>query len=199
MDNVWKSKLGVDEDCKPNWRVLYKPPLTKKAGDIQWKVLHGTVAVNAFVSVINHNVQSGCPFCDMRETVFHCFMECDRLVDLFSVLKGLFFKFGEVFSFKSFIFGPKYYFSIRKKSQLLNFLVGQAKLVIYISSKNKIESKTGQEVLLMFKEFVKARILVDYKFYKAMNNCEFFLDQWCYNVTLCTLSEDNLIFIPTLE
>lgn len=31
VDNVWKSKLGVDEDCKPNWRVLYKPPLTKKS------------------------------------------------------------------------------------------------------------------------------------------------------------------------
>lgn len=52
VDNVWKSKLGVDEDCKPNWRVLYKPPLTKKAGDIQWKVLHGTVAVNARVGVL---------------------------------------------------------------------------------------------------------------------------------------------------
>ncbi len=25
----WKSQRGVDEDCKPEWRILYKPPLTK--------------------------------------------------------------------------------------------------------------------------------------------------------------------------
>lgn len=134
----------------------------------------------------------------MRETVFHCFMECNRLVVLFNVLTVLFSKFGEVFSFKKFIFGPKYNRLIRKKSQLLNFVVGQAKLAIYISRKNKIEGKTGQ-VLLLFKEFVKARILVDYTFYKAMNNCEVFLDQWCFNEDLCTLFEDNLIFTPILE
>lgn len=29
-DNVWRDKLSVEEGCNPSWRVLYKPPLTKK-------------------------------------------------------------------------------------------------------------------------------------------------------------------------
>jgi len=54
---VWRDKLGLTEDKKPVWRVLYKPPLTKRSGDLQWRILHGAVAVNAFISVINLKVQ----------------------------------------------------------------------------------------------------------------------------------------------
>jgi len=39
-------------------------------------ILYGAVAVNSFVSVINPNVCNACPFCEKRETIFHCFMEC---------------------------------------------------------------------------------------------------------------------------
>ncbi len=38
------------------WKALCKPSLTKKAGDLPWRILHGTVVVNAFVSVINPGV-----------------------------------------------------------------------------------------------------------------------------------------------
>lgn len=57
----------------------YKPPLTKANGDLQWRILHGSVAVNAFVSIINSAIDSKCPFCDQRETIFNCFVHCDRL------------------------------------------------------------------------------------------------------------------------
>ncbi len=79
---MWREKLGLDDEVKPVWMVLYKPPIEKRTGDIQWRVLHGAVAVNAFVSVINPNISSDCPFCKMRETIFHCFLECSRLCDL---------------------------------------------------------------------------------------------------------------------
>lgn len=61
----------------------YKPPLTKNVGDLQWWILHGIVAVNAFMSVLNQNVQACCPFCDQRENISHCFMHCERLRPLF--------------------------------------------------------------------------------------------------------------------
>ncbi|KAI4888926.1 hypothetical protein NFI96_005927 [Prochilodus magdalenae] len=54
-DTVWRDKLGVEMDRRPVWRVLYKPPLTKRTGDLQWRILHGVLAVSAFVSVINPN------------------------------------------------------------------------------------------------------------------------------------------------
>ncbi len=90
IDTPWRSFLKVDDDVKPEWRVLYKPPLVKRVGDIQWRVLHGAIAVNAFVSVLNPEVSSECPFCFKRDTVFHAFMECSRLNHLFTVLSNLF-------------------------------------------------------------------------------------------------------------
>lgn len=40
------------------WRVLYKSPLTKRSGGLQWRILHGGVVFNPFVCVINLNVDS---------------------------------------------------------------------------------------------------------------------------------------------
>lgn len=82
-DTPWRAALDLTQEQGPEWRTLYKPPLTKRVGDLQWRVLHGAIAVNAFVSVINPNVAASCPFCPQRETVFHCFSECGRLRSLF--------------------------------------------------------------------------------------------------------------------
>ncbi|KAK3565998.1 hypothetical protein QTP86_024206 [Hemibagrus guttatus] len=40
VDTPWRSVLGFNADIKPEWRALYKPPLTKKAADLQWRILH---------------------------------------------------------------------------------------------------------------------------------------------------------------
>ncbi len=53
------------------WSVLYKPPLTKRVGDLQWRILHGIVAVNAFISVVNPSVDDKC--------FFFSFVDIERL------------------------------------------------------------------------------------------------------------------------
>lgn len=80
----WRAHLGLDNEVRPVWRAIYKPPLTKRVGDLQWRILHGSVAVNAFISIINPNVSEECPFCLQRETVYHCFLDCSRLCSFFS-------------------------------------------------------------------------------------------------------------------
>lgn len=45
--------------------------------------------------------------------------------------------------------------------------------------------------IVVVKGLVKARILVDFIFYKAMNHCNAFVDQWCYEDALCTLFEGD--------
>lgn len=107
IDTPWRSFLKID-DVKPEWRVLYKPPLVKRVGDIQWRVLHGAIAVNAFVSILNPEVSSEFLFCFIRETVFHAFMQCSRLNHLFMILRSLFGSFNETFSMESFVLGAKY-------------------------------------------------------------------------------------------
>jgi len=158
VDTVWRDKLCLDHSIKPVWRVLYKPPLEKRVGDLQWRILHGAVAVNAFISVINPNVSNGCPFCKKRETIFHCFMECSRLGYFFDFLKLLFNKLNEVFTVQSFIFGFRYVAKNRIKCQLLNFIIGEAKMAIYLSRKNKIEGSEGCEAVSILKNRIKSLI-----------------------------------------
>jgi len=44
---LWREKFGLQEEDKPVWRVIYKPPLNKKTEDLQWCILHGAIAINA--------------------------------------------------------------------------------------------------------------------------------------------------------
>lgn len=70
VDTLWRAHLFLSDEVKPVCGALYKPPLTKRVGDLQWRVLHGAVVVSAFVFVVNPNVNDSCPFCTTRETVF---------------------------------------------------------------------------------------------------------------------------------
>ncbi len=58
-------------------------------------------------------------------------MQCSRLEPLFTVLQNLFLCFGETFSIRIFICGFKNVQRKRFKCQLLNCLLGQAKMAIY--------------------------------------------------------------------
>ncbi len=102
-------------------------------------MLHGAVAVNAFISIINPEIDAGCPFCTERETIFHAFVNCARLEPLSLYLGSIFRNCNESFSMVLFIFGFKYVIKKIFICQLLNFVLGQAKLAIYVSRKTKVE------------------------------------------------------------
>lgn len=52
-DTPWRTILELDEVFKPNWKMFYKPPLNKTIGDLQWRILHCIIALNAFIFVLN--------------------------------------------------------------------------------------------------------------------------------------------------
>ncbi|KAI4884328.1 hypothetical protein NFI96_003224 [Prochilodus magdalenae] len=194
VDTPWRAFLGLATEMKPAWRALYKPPLTKSAGDMQWRVLHGIIAVNAFVSILNPAVSSECPFCSLRETVFHCFTQCSRLDGLFRVLTSLFNAFDERFDLQVFIFGFPYRQKRRKKCQLINFITGQAKMPIYLSRKKRLDSGLDCDVCQVFKGLVKSRIKVEYSFYSTRRDYEGFRAVWDYDGVLCTVDGGVLTF-----
>ena len=70
-----------------------------------------------FYLVLNPAVSDTCPFCGLRETVFHIaqFSECPRLTVFFSLLTLVFSLLNVFFSEKVFIFGAGY-----KKSNILS-------------------------------------------------------------------------------
>lgn len=139
----------------------------------------GTIAVNAFVSVINHEVNPECPFCSQRETVFHTFMHCKRLGPLIIFLHNLFKQFDEVFPMEIFICGFKYSRNLSYECQLFNNFLGQAKMAIYVSRKSKIEKDSDVDVILPFSLLLKSRVVVDFRYYNATNNLMMFEQRWC--------------------
>ena len=44
------------------------------------------------------DVGDGCPLCNIRETMFHCFKECERIKPLSEILEALFTAVGEMFN-----------------------------------------------------------------------------------------------------
>ena len=74
-DLVWKERL---QGFVPVWRLLYKPPLNKRTGDLLWRILQGALAVNSLIAKINSTVSENCPFCQKAETLVHCYLDCHR-------------------------------------------------------------------------------------------------------------------------
>ncbi|KAI4872000.1 hypothetical protein NFI96_008836 [Prochilodus magdalenae] len=75
----WAEVLGSGSSPKGSWRSLYKRPIEKRMGDLQWRLVHGILATNRHVARLDPLVGEGCPFCGVTETVFHLFLQCPRL------------------------------------------------------------------------------------------------------------------------
>ncbi|MGH0191109.1 UNVERIFIED_CONTAM: hypothetical protein FKN15_056754 [Acipenser sinensis] len=130
VDTKWRSHLQVAEERQPVWRVLYKLPLSKRAGDLQWRILHCAVSTGRFLHRVDPSISAECCFCGEEETVFHTFTDCVRLGSLFHLLQGLLQILGVIFSKDTFIFGFPYSFKNRDRCVLINFILGKAKLHI---------------------------------------------------------------------
>ncbi|KAI4878376.1 hypothetical protein NFI96_005410 [Prochilodus magdalenae] len=116
-------------------------------------------------------VSHECPFCLDRETVFHAFYE-------------------------AFIIGTMYVRSQRFKYQLLNFVLGQAKLAIYMSRKNKMSQSSDHDARQVFMRLVRARVKVDFNYYRSMKDLDSFQLVWCSEDVVCSVEEDELVFAP---
>ncbi len=117
---------------------------------IQWRVLNGAIAVNSFISVMNPEVSPECPFCLQRETIFHAFMYCFRLEPLFVKPKVLFCRLNEFFLIETFILGFKYFQKKLFICQLLNFILGQAKLAMYIAKRIRLNKGLVMMIMCVF-------------------------------------------------
>lgn len=78
--------------------------------------------------------------------------------------------------------------------QLLNFIVGEAKMAIYLSRKNKIEDKDGTDAIVLWRRNVRFRLQLEFSFFKTMNDFKSFTTIWCYKNVICTILNDDLYF-----
>ena len=70
-DTKWRSFFSISQSTSPSWRMLYKSPIPKRAGDLQWCVLHCAMATGVFTARLRDDVSNLCTLCNVPETVFH--------------------------------------------------------------------------------------------------------------------------------
>ena len=145
------------------WRWLYKPPVPKTSGDLQWRVLHGALATSSWLAWFEPGIGQGCPFCLMSETVIHVFSVCTRLMALMSLLECLCERLDVVFTVGMFIMGYRYSSKEKAKCVLLNFLFAQAKLAIWLTRRNRVKGGGITDPLLLFNGMVSACLREFYK------------------------------------
>ena len=73
----WRGVLPVG--FRLRWASIWDHQRVRKEAGLMWRVWHRAVEVNAWRSVINIDIVQDCAVCrtGARETVLHCFWECD--------------------------------------------------------------------------------------------------------------------------
>ncbi len=67
-------------------------------------------------------------------------------------------------------------------------------MAVYMSRRNKVEGSTDDNAVFVFVKMLKARLKIDFNYYRLMNDLEKFSNIWCYKEVLCSVVENNLIF-----
>uniref|UniRef100_H3CBT1 Reverse transcriptase zinc-binding domain-containing protein n=1 Tax=Tetraodon nigroviridis TaxID=99883 RepID=H3CBT1_TETNG len=146
--------------------------------EVSFRVRHGDGYYTVYATHMDPGVGEECLFCGETETLAHLFVRCSRLSGLFELLKEFFHRFGEVFSFDLFVFGPKYCSRKRDVHRLINFLTANAKLAIWLTRKNKAQGAGSVEPAAALKGLLKARLRVEHTYYKMTRNMLTFIQIW---------------------
>lgn len=73
-EHQWLGYLRGQSMAALRWRVLCRLPLSKRAGDLQWRVIHGALVTSTFLSKVDSN--EGCVYCGLQKTEVHTFVAC---------------------------------------------------------------------------------------------------------------------------
>lgn len=73
-DSKWTMVFESGSSPKGSWRSLYKSPIEKRVGDLQWRIVHGILATNRHKVLLNVSDDKGCPFYQVSETVCRLFI-----------------------------------------------------------------------------------------------------------------------------
>jgi len=190
-DTKWTMVFDSGSSPKGSWRSLYKRPIEKRVGDLQWRIVHGILATNRHKALLNVSDDEGCPFCGVPETVFHLFIECQRLGIILGFMESWSLQLMGKFNRELFIFGPKYTAKYKSKVVLLNYLFGAAKLAIWCTRRNKVEGRESVDIVLMMRGFIKKRLMMEFAYFSLINDVNSFFHVWGIDGVLCEADDQS--------
>ncbi|CAM4623196.1 unnamed protein product [Lepidochelys kempii] len=136
-DTKWRDLLPPLEGEQPQWASLYSTLVPRPVRDISWRLLHGAVSTGTYLARFTP-VPDTCPFCGVRETLAHVYLECARLQPLFQLLTNLLLCFWLHFSSHLFIYALPICGPTKLWDLLVNLLLALAKMAIYKTREEEV-------------------------------------------------------------
>ncbi|CAM4577098.1 unnamed protein product [Lepidochelys kempii] len=160
-DTKWRDLLPPLEGEQPRWASLYSTLVLRPVGDISWRLLHGAVSTGTYL-VRFTPIPDTCPFCGVRETLAHVYLECARLQPLFQLLTNLLLHFWLHFSPHLFIYALPIRGLTKSRDLLVNLLLALAKTAIYKTRERRLANRVSCDCGAVFRSSVRSRIWAEF-------------------------------------
>ena len=69
---------------------------------------------------------------------------------------------------------------------------------VYVSRKRRVEDGVDTDFVLLFSRMVKGRVMIDFKYYKDMQDLDQFRLIWTHGLILCSVHGHQLTFSDQL-
>ncbi|CAM4594440.1 unnamed protein product [Lepidochelys kempii] len=183
----WRDLLPPLESEQPRWASLYSTLVPRPVGDISWRLLHGAVSTGVFLTWFTP-IPDTCPFCNVRETLAHVYLECARLQPLFRLLTNSLLRFWLHFSPHLFIYTLPIRGPTRSRDLLVNLLLALAKTAIYKTRERRLAHETSCDCGAVFRSSVHLRIWAEFLWAASTDSLDAFEERWVLSGVLCSVT-----------
>ena len=80
----------------------------------------------------------------------------------------------------------------RTPRRLFQWIATQAKMATYVTLQHLRTGGGPTDPLQEFRSRIRARLAIEFAYYRFVNNVDSFSDFWCFNNVLCFISNDKL-------
>ena len=188
----WHDIGYIDSSTKLNWTLIYKLPISKIEGDVQFRLNHNFLPSLEVLHHFNRDISPLCGWCGEKGSIQHLFIRCPAIQPALDLLHNLLKNLlpGVILTFDSYwALIPQARGRSREAVRLANFLIVSFKNVIYYLYRSSIFS----DPLIVFVHRVKNRILYEFYYYKSCHNTDAFKRKWSICGTLFHFSEKEEI------
>ncbi|CAM4647960.1 unnamed protein product [Lepidochelys kempii] len=186
-DTKWRDLLPPLEGEQPRWASLYSTLVPRPDGDISWQLLHGAVSTGVFLTRFTP-IPDTCPFCNVRETLAHVYLECARLQSLFRLLTNILLRFWLHFSPHLFIYTLPIHGPTKSRDLLVNLLLALAKTAIYKIRGERLAHEASSDCRAFFRSSVHSRIWAEFLWAASTDSLDAFEERWALSGVLCSVT-----------
>ena len=165
----WHGNGVLNTNTNIQWSSIYSPPISKKEGDLQFKLLHNILPSLPVLHHLNPAISPTCGWCGDKGTIWNLFIACPSVQPLLNCLHSLLHRL-----LPDLLLNFDLYWALipcargRKKEavRLSNFPIVSCKSVIY----NIYRTSHFVDPLLIFTHRIKNKIIFDYNYFKLVSN-----------------------------